>query len=110
MTNRTLTPARLAEMQDCFERALELSSAGREVYLSMVSTTDADLAARVRALLEAHEGTAHTLESPVSGAVRLLDPSQDRWIGSRVGVYQIARRIGAGGMGTVYEAIRADTH
>lgn len=36
------------------------------------------------------------------------DRPTDPWIGARLGAWGITRRIGAGGMGTVYEATRAD--
>jgi eukaryotic-like serine/threonine-protein kinase len=109
MAEPALTPARLLQMQECFERALELDPMQRDEYLHSVEGEDAELAIRVRSLLAAHARTGSELESPISSdAVLLLDPSTDRWIGERVGVYEISRRIGAGGMGTVYEATRAD--
>src|SRR5690606_27146926 len=37
-----------------------------------------------------------------------VDVATDRWTGVRLGPYEIGRRIGTGGMGTVYEAVRAD--
>ncbi len=94
-------------MQECFERALELETALRRSYLLTLDAEDPDLATRVRGLLDAHAQTESGLESPV----RLEfpdDEDDDRWIGRRVGVYEITRRIGVGGMGTVYEAVRAD--
>lgn len=33
---------------------------------------------------------------------------RDPWVGARLGAWEITRRVGAGGMGTVYEATRAD--
>lgn len=109
MPEQPLTPARLAQMQECFERALEGGPEHRKAYLHSVASGDPDLATRVRSLLVAHEGAGRALESPISAeTVQLLDPSLDRRIGSRVGVYEIVRHIGSGGMGTVYEAIRAD--
>ncbi|MEP7001787.1 MAG: serine/threonine-protein kinase, partial [bacterium] len=107
MTNVPLTPQRLAAMQDCFERALEFPSDERETYLSSVAVRDTDLATRVRALLDAHARTGSDLKSPVSADL-VLDGVADRRLGGHVGAYEIVRLIGAGGMGTVYEAVRAD--
>jgi eukaryotic-like serine/threonine-protein kinase len=37
-----------------------------------------------------------------------VDASIDAWIGRRIGAYRLSLRIGQGGMGTVYKAIRDD--
>jgi serine/threonine protein kinase/tetratricopeptide (TPR) repeat protein len=109
MPDESLTPQRFALMQDTFERALDLQPDEREEFLSGVAATDPVLEGQVRRLLAAHAGTDRELESPISAdAVQLLDPSFDRWIGKRVGPWEITQRIGSGGMGTVYEAVRAD--
>ena len=107
MTDVPLTPERLARLQECFERALELETAPRDAFLRTLDADDADLAGRVRGLLVAHAQTGSGLESPVSLAFG-ADEASDRWIGRRVGVYDIVRRIGMGGMGAVYEAVRDD--
>ena len=106
MPDESLTPERLGRLQEVFERALELAPSEREAYLTSL---DATLQTHVRGLLSAHEKTGRELESPISAdVVQLLDPAWDRWIGKRVGAWEITRLIGAGGMGTVYEATRAD--
>ena len=109
MPDDSLTPARLADLQAAFEAALEIPAVNREEWLRGLAARDASLAAQVRRLLSAHEQTGRELESPVSAdALQFLDPTWDRWIGARVGAWEITRLIGAGGMGTVYEASRAD--
>jgi len=102
-----LTPERLERLQLCFERALELETQPRLEYLRQLSADDSDLAARVEGLLEAHAQTANVLESPITPFLP-FDEGLDRWVGRRVGVYDITRLIGAGGMGAVYEAARGD--
>ena len=37
-----------------------------------------------------------------------IPEARDRFVGTRIGAYDIVRRIGVGGMGTVYEGVRAD--
>ncbi len=37
-----------------------------------------------------------------------VDASTDAWIGRRIGAYRLSLRIGQGGMGTVYKAVRDD--
>lgn len=111
MTEIRLTADRLEQLQQCFEHALELDAGAREEYLTTIAATDADLAHRARGLLLAHHRTGRSLESPIShGTLDYHDPTTDHLLGVRVGAYEVVRRIGSGGMGTVYEAIRADDH
>lgn len=107
MEKTPLTPERLERMQQCFERALELDTQPRAEYLRTLAGDDADLAMRVRGLLDAHARTENLFESPIARYLP-VDDGLDRWIGRRVGVYDITRLIGAGGMGAVYEAVRDD--
>src|SRR5690606_36273110 len=60
-------------------------------------------------LLDAHERADASFESHLVRGVA-PDPIEgsDDWEGVRLGVWQITRRIGFGGMGTVCEAVRAD--
>ncbi len=109
MTEIRLTADRLEQLQGCFEQALDLDAGPREEYLTTVANMDADLAHRVRGLLVAHHRTGRNLDSPISHDTLVYhDPSTDRMLGVRVGAYEVVRRIGSGGMGTVYEATRAD--
>lgn len=104
-----LTPARLTELQQAFEQALERPPGERAGFLASLAEGDARLVEAVRSLLAAHESTGSALQSPVSAdALRSLAPDVDPLVGSRVGPYEISRLVGAGGMGTVYEATRAD--
>jgi len=111
-------PIELKRALDAFDRALDLAENEREAWLSALSATDAPLAARVQALLAAHaqaraQGFMHEpvqLPAPVgvdgdSGAAvgaGALEP------GAMLGPYRLVREIGAGGMGVVWLAERAD--
>jgi len=97
----------MERLQAAFEQALALPAGDLEGFLRGLGEEDADLAGRLSGLLEAHQMTGGALERPVL-RVPAPDPGPDRWIGARVGVYEIQREIGFGGMGTVYEATRAD--
>ncbi|HEY7235716.1 MAG TPA: serine/threonine-protein kinase, partial [Gemmatimonadaceae bacterium] len=94
------------------DRALELPTEARAADVARAHAEDPELGAAVEALLNDAEA-AHYFESPaaefaapylacVSGDERAATP------GSRVGPYRLLRQIGAGGMGTVYLAERAD--
>lgn len=111
MTSRprsALTPEQLAQLQASFEHALDLPPAERDTYLRAEGQRDTEFATRVRALLEAHTRTGSVLHSPVSADLGFDDAGPDRRIGRQIGAYEIVRLIGAGGMGMVYEAVRAD--
>jgi serine/threonine-protein kinase len=105
-----LTPARLQEVRVLFERALEQEAgADRERFLIEATRNDPSLLPEVRSLLAALERAPDTLPYSVAGqlARALQDRSVDN-VGVRVGAYELVRRIGAGGMGEVYEGVRAD--
>jgi serine/threonine-protein kinase len=90
-----------------FERALESAPPDLEAFLLGAAPEDPALRDEVRSLLAAHAQTGATLAHPISQAPEALADSAD-WTGRRVGAYDVIRRIGVGGMGAVYEAVRAD--
>lgn len=109
MTNFPLTPLRLAELQALFEDALEQPSAERTAFLEQRVPHDTALRAEVVALLLAHQRAEGVFQSPLTNAALAeAGGAMDRRIGSRVGAYRIVGLIGVGGMGAVYEAVRAD--
>ncbi|MHB1328049.1 MAG: serine/threonine-protein kinase [Gemmatimonadales bacterium] len=104
-----MTPARLHVIKDHFERALDLPVDQRSALLDALRLQEAELAEEVQSLLDAHDRTGLDPGSPVVDALRrAATEAADPWSGARVGVYQVVRRIGVGGMGSVYEAARAD--
>ncbi len=89
-----------------FDRALQLEDGPREAYLSGVQREDPDLGRRVRQLLDQDLSTSGP--EPDSGwdglhrrARQVMD---DQVIQSSIGGYRMLRRLGRGGMGTVYLA------
>ncbi len=96
---------RWAEVRGLFEELVDLSPAEREARLPGVS--DAELAARVRRLLDADSEAEGFLETPaVAMAAGLLDEGEA--VPDRIGPYRVLRRLGRGGMGEVLLAERAD--
>jgi serine/threonine-protein kinase len=98
-----ITPTRFARLEAHFDRVLQLPAADREALLAEVADESPSLAGDLRALLSAHART-DSLVSPLHGE-RVAEAF---WTGTRLGAYEIGARIGAGGMGAVYEAVRAD--
>ncbi|MBC7843081.1 MAG: protein kinase [Gemmatimonadaceae bacterium] len=70
---------------------------------------DADIRAHVERLMAAAENVGDRFETPASRVLQhdvVMAPSL---VGRRLGAYDVTRRIGQGGMGVVYEAVRADS-
>jgi serine/threonine protein kinase/Tfp pilus assembly protein PilF len=107
MTNPGMTPARFQMVRAHFEAALDASPGDLEAWLAARIPDDAALRHDVRTLVRAHLEDSLTLVSPFSAAGVLDAGTTDR-TGDRVGAWTVVRQIGAGGMGTVYEAHRAE--
>jgi serine/threonine protein kinase len=95
-----LTPEKWQRVKRVFDDALALDPAGRAGIIDAACEGDGQLRAEVESLLAAHEDAGNRYEMPpISG-----DFAADAVFGA----YRIVRRLGAGGMGSVYLAARAD--
>jgi non-specific serine/threonine protein kinase/serine/threonine-protein kinase len=92
-----------------FEEALERDQASRAAFLDEATGGDAELRGEVESLLHALDQSGDLLEHSAPSMLAETFDESDSWIvGSRAGPYHIVRRVGHGGMGVVYEAVRAD--
>jgi len=102
-----MTPERWARVTELFDAATGLPANARMAWLD-ASGADAELAAEVRAMLDAYDTDPGYLEQPL-GAVGALDAvTPDGLVGRRLGAWRLVRKVGQGGMGVVYEAARDD--
>ncbi len=106
-----MTPERWEKIKDVLANALELAPPERTGYLDKSCAGDDLLRHDVEALLQREQKAGADFLSQTSLAATvaaLLPEEKNPWIGRRVGAYQIVEQIGAGGMGEVYRAYRAD--
>ena len=100
-----------AQIREVFHAVVELPPAERASFLER-SCPDPAMRREVESLLKSHEDAGDLLEVP---ALKLCpdtpkNDADDPWIGNSIGPYQVISRIGQGGMGTVYRAMRVDEH
>ncbi len=113
-----MTPpaARWAELKALFDAVVEQPAAAREALIAAAvrqQGLSADLLAELRSLLAHHdqaaEGGAFLAASAAAGLAEsppeVLAAAR---VGQRLGPWEVVRAIGAGGMGEVFEARRAD--
>ena len=103
-----MTPQRMQRAFELFEQALRRPPDERAAFLDQACGEDVELRAEVDSLLE-HDSRleADFMQVPEAGATKAgeaAQPQTDSLIGQRIGSFQIQNKIGAGGMGAVYEA------
>src|SRR5580704_16510147 len=106
-----MLPKRWDEIKDKLDAVLELDPAQRAAYLDEVSAADPELRQELDSLIASHEkaDTDFLNILPLQPALsHTASNDRDPMIGRRLGSYEIVEQIGAGGMGEVYRAYRAD--
>jgi eukaryotic-like serine/threonine-protein kinase len=103
-----MTAERWKQVRALFDAVLEMPPAERPQFLA--GMTDPELRSEVEGLLRSFDESADLIEEPAAARLApMLDASNPEFMtGRMVGHYRLIRRIGSGGMGSVYEAARAD--
>ena len=91
---------RYRRLRALFEEALRKDPSARQSYLNEACADDPALQSQVQRLLDAHQKAGSFLEQPV-GRLALPVCADDDFSGTER--FRVLRRVGAGGMGVVYE-------
>jgi non-specific serine/threonine protein kinase/serine/threonine-protein kinase len=95
---------RFEEARDLFLAVLDVSLSERPAFLADRCGDDRPLRAEVERLLAEDAATDSFMVAPATA------PNETAAAGKRIGRYEIRHVIGAGGMGTVYEAVQDQPH
>ena len=98
-------------LEELFHQASGLPVAEREAFARQQAGDAPELLAELLAMLRASTEATRRLETPLRGIAELLEPGSETATlpaGTRLGPWAIVRLLGAGGMGQVYLAERAD--
>ena len=108
--NTPITPTRLVRIRELFDAALEMTAAERSGYLVQACADDGTLRGEVESLLSALDRGSETWDRSLGDVLAdaVAGRGDEDVVGKRVGAYAVTRLIGFGGMGAVYEGVRAD--
>ena len=107
MPGEPVSPERWHRLETLFVELSQLSDDERRSRLADVAAPDRDLVPVLERMLHAESSASGRIAGAIAGtAGAVVMPSS--WIGRRFGPYAIVREIGRGGMGLVFEAVRAD--
>ncbi len=105
-----MTPERWQLVKEKLDLVLNLEGPQRAAFLGEIENADPSLRQELDSLLASNQALTDFMETPpLEWVASRPDPqAPNAMIGRRIGAYQIIEQIGAGGMGEVYRAFRAD--
>ena len=101
-----MTAERWRQIESLFTEISVCAQAERERLLQERTAGDDDLRREVESLLSCDRDGDETIQTVVGNAAAAVKAGSVE--GERLGAYRLVRKIGQGGMGTVYLAVRAD--
>ena len=104
-----MTPEKWKIVKEIFNSAIDRPPGDRASFVLERARGDQAIIEEVTALLQADEEAGDFIGSPTV-AVSQLIADEIEMAGKQIGPYVIEREVGRGGMGAVYEAVRADEH
>src|SRR5262245_4744497 len=102
-----LTEDRWRRLEALFIAASELPPADQPAFVDRETAHDPDLGRDLRGMLVRSPGAGAVIARAI-GEVAAAATPVGSWVGRRLGAYRLTREIGRGGMGLVFEAVRAD--
>ncbi|MDQ6626969.1 MAG: serine/threonine-protein kinase [Pseudomonadota bacterium] len=106
-----LDPDRWQRLSPLLDEALELPLAARAVWLERLAVAQPDLAAELKALLDADAASAAARFLSIGGVAAPASAAggeASSLVGQTLGAYTLVAAIGQGGMGSVWLAQRSD--
>jgi eukaryotic-like serine/threonine-protein kinase len=97
----SLTPERWHKVKDILQACVDTPRAERSRFLDEACAGDQAIRKEVESLLASLDDAGDFLQQPALGGDGAV-------LGEQCGVYQIVQKIGEGGMGMVYQAVRND--
>jgi serine/threonine protein kinase len=101
-----MNPEHWESVKSILNDCLDLAPGERQAHLDTACAGNSQIRAEVESLLQSYSDAGETfLETSV------LDQPAETLIGRQIGLYRVVERIGEGGMGSVYRAVReSDFH
>lgn len=105
-----MKPGRWDTVKELFQQALEQDPGSRASFLDRVCGDDTTLRFELESLLASHQSAEFFLSDPPSReAAEVIASGEGALLhGQQLGPYKVLQRVGRGGTGAVYLAVRAD--
>ncbi|MGH7523947.1 MAG: serine/threonine-protein kinase [Gemmatimonadales bacterium] len=101
-------PEHLRRVRELFDALVDQSRSDQRAALERLAGDDAELRHDAEQMLTTIADTRRVYASPLNAREHLGAGDAAPLEGTRLGPYDIVRLVGVGGMGAVYEAVRAD--
>lgn len=105
-----ITPADWQRVKEAFHSAVELDPEQRKSFLDEFRSSEPELFRELESLLAHQQPTVQVFDDKALLLSGLAQDDPLPWEGRKIGAYQVVAKIGEGGMGAVFQAIRVDDH